>query len=82
LGTDEQPLMLFKELDRQGKKPMFMLRKVSSFLKKKIELGKVADDQKGDEADDESDIENASRWARTAQPQEQSTWECRVHRCW
>jgi len=26
---DEKPLALFKELDREGKKPMFMLRKVT-----------------------------------------------------
>lgn len=27
LGLDEKPLMLFKQLDREGRKPMFMLRK-------------------------------------------------------
>lgn len=27
LGLEEKPLMLFKQLDREGKKPMFMLRK-------------------------------------------------------
>lgn len=27
LGLDERPLILFKQLDREGKKPMFMLRK-------------------------------------------------------
>jgi uncharacterized membrane protein YgcG len=26
---DEKPLALFKELDREGKKPMFMLRKLT-----------------------------------------------------
>ncbi|KAM5355116.1 hypothetical protein ACJ41O_001762 [Fusarium nematophilum] len=27
VGPDEKPLLLFKQLDREGKKPMFMLRK-------------------------------------------------------
>ena len=27
LGLDEKPLILFKQLDKEGKKPMFMLRK-------------------------------------------------------
>ena len=27
LGLKEKPLILFKQLDREGKKPMFMLRK-------------------------------------------------------
>lgn len=27
LGLDEQPLLVFKELDKKGLKPMFMLRK-------------------------------------------------------
>ncbi|KAJ2897079.1 hypothetical protein MKZ38_004989 [Zalerion maritima] len=27
LGLDEKPMLVFKELDKQGKKPMFMLRK-------------------------------------------------------
>ena len=27
LGLDEKPLILFKQLDREGRKPMFMLRK-------------------------------------------------------
>ena len=30
LGLEEQPLLLFKQLDREGKKPMFMLRKHSA----------------------------------------------------
>lgn len=30
LGLDEKPLILFKQLDREGKKPMFMLRKTNS----------------------------------------------------
>lgn len=29
LGMDEKPLILFKQLDKEGKKPMFMLRKIS-----------------------------------------------------
>jgi protein STE50 len=29
VGMEEKPLALFKELDREGKKPMFMLRKVT-----------------------------------------------------
>jgi len=29
LGMDEKPLILFKQLDKEGKKPMFMLRKVT-----------------------------------------------------
>jgi protein STE50 len=28
VGMDEKPLALFKDLDREGKKPMFMLRKL------------------------------------------------------
>lgn len=28
LGMDEKPLILFKQLDKEGKKPMFMLRKI------------------------------------------------------
>ena len=27
LGLEEKPLVLFKQLDKEGKKPMFMLRK-------------------------------------------------------
>lgn len=30
LGMDEKPLILFKQLDKEGKKPMFMLRKINS----------------------------------------------------
>ncbi|KAG9233781.1 BcSTE50, mitogen-activated protein kinase [Amylocarpus encephaloides] len=30
LGMDEKPLILFKQLDKEGKKPMFMLRKLTS----------------------------------------------------
>ncbi|CZS95958.1 related to MAP kinase pathway-interacting Ubc2 [Rhynchosporium agropyri] len=30
LGMEEKPLILFKQLDKEGKKPMFMLRKISS----------------------------------------------------
>ncbi|KAH7140765.1 hypothetical protein EDB81DRAFT_64597 [Dactylonectria macrodidyma] len=30
LGLDEKPLILFKQLDKEGKKPMFMLRKTTS----------------------------------------------------
>jgi protein STE50 len=30
LGMDEKPLILFKQLDKEGKKPMFMLRKTTS----------------------------------------------------
>ncbi|KAI9158965.1 Protein STE50 [Paramyrothecium foliicola] len=30
LGMDEKPLILFKQLDKEGKKPMFMLRKTST----------------------------------------------------
>jgi hypothetical protein len=29
VGMDEKPLALFKDLDREGKKPMFMLRKLT-----------------------------------------------------
>jgi hypothetical protein len=29
LGPEEKPLILFKQLDKEGKKPMFMLRKIS-----------------------------------------------------
>jgi len=27
---DEKPLILFKQLDKEGKKPMFMLRKINA----------------------------------------------------
>lgn len=30
LGLEEKPLILFKQLDKEGKKPMFMLRKTTS----------------------------------------------------
>jgi len=30
LGMEEKPLILFKQLDKEGKKPMFMLRKMNS----------------------------------------------------
>lgn len=30
VGLDEKPLALFKDLDREGKKPMFMLRKLAN----------------------------------------------------
>lgn len=30
LGMDEKPLILFKQLDKEGKKPMFMLRKTNA----------------------------------------------------
>ncbi|RFU28858.1 hypothetical protein B7463_g7475, partial [Scytalidium lignicola] len=30
LGMDEKPLILFKQLDKEGKKPMFMLRKIQN----------------------------------------------------
>lgn len=30
LGMEEKPLILFKQLDKEGKKPMFMLRKTNS----------------------------------------------------
>lgn len=30
LGMDEKPLILFKQLDKEGKKPMFMLRRTNS----------------------------------------------------
>lgn len=33
LGMDEKPLVLFKKLDKEGKKPMFMLRKIRSVTK-------------------------------------------------
>ncbi len=29
LGMEEKPLILFKQLDKEGKKPMFMLRKIT-----------------------------------------------------
>ena len=31
LGLEEKPLLLFKQLDREGKKPMFMIRKHAPF---------------------------------------------------
>jgi hypothetical protein len=30
LGMEEKPLILFKQLDKEGKKPMFMLRKMNA----------------------------------------------------
>jgi hypothetical protein len=30
LGLEEKPLILFKQLDKEGKKPMFMLRKTNT----------------------------------------------------
>ncbi|KAL3423061.1 protein kinase regulator ste50 [Phlyctema vagabunda] len=30
LGMEEKPLILFKQLDKEGKKPMFMLRKIAA----------------------------------------------------
>lgn len=30
VGLDERPLALFEEMDREGKKPMFMLKKASA----------------------------------------------------
>ena len=30
VGLEEKPLALFKDLDREGKKPMFMLRKIAN----------------------------------------------------
>lgn len=30
LGMEEKPLILFKQLDKEGKKPMFMLRKINA----------------------------------------------------
>jgi len=30
LGLEEKPLMLFKQLDKEGRKPMFMLRRHAS----------------------------------------------------
>jgi hypothetical protein len=30
VGLEEKPLALFKDLDREGKKPMFMLRKLAN----------------------------------------------------
>jgi protein STE50 len=30
LGLDEKPLLLFKQLDKEGRKPMFMLRRHAS----------------------------------------------------
>lgn len=36
LGMDEKPLILFKELDREGLKPMFMLRRIFSTPSKVI----------------------------------------------
>lgn len=30
MGLEEQPLMLYKQMKREGKQPMFLLRKVSN----------------------------------------------------
>ncbi|QSZ37028.1 hypothetical protein DSL72_009120 [Monilinia vaccinii-corymbosi] len=37
LGMEEKPLILFKQLDKEGKKPMFMLRKISSNIEPGIQ---------------------------------------------
>lgn len=39
LARDEKPLILFKQLDKEGKKPMFMLRKTGVGLEGGVEQG-------------------------------------------
>ena len=36
LGMEEKPLILFKQLDKEGKKPMFMLRKIAQNVEPQI----------------------------------------------
>lgn len=39
LGMEEKPLILFKQLDKEGKKPMFMLRKLAAGMEQQIPDG-------------------------------------------
>ncbi|TQS38686.1 hypothetical protein Golomagni_00803 [Golovinomyces magnicellulatus] len=39
LDMDEKPLILFKQLDKEGKKPMFMLRKISTNMDQQGDAG-------------------------------------------
>jgi protein STE50 len=39
LGMEEKPLILFKQLDKEGKKPMFMLRKLAAGSEQQIPDG-------------------------------------------
>ena len=36
LGMEEKPLILFKQLDKEGKKPMFMLRKIAQNVEPQV----------------------------------------------
>ena len=47
VGLEEKPLALFKELDREGKKPMFMLRKLGNPLGPQSALGSVSSGSDG-----------------------------------
>ena len=39
VGLEEKPLALFKDLDREGKKPMFMLRKLANGIVGDVPIG-------------------------------------------
>jgi len=39
VGLEEKPLALFKDLDREGKKPMFMLRKLANGIMGDVPMG-------------------------------------------
>jgi hypothetical protein len=42
LGMEEKPLILFKQLDKEGKKPMFMLRKIAQNVDLQVGDGPVS----------------------------------------
>jgi hypothetical protein len=39
LGLNERPLILFKQLDKEGRKPMFMLRKHAAPAEGHVSVG-------------------------------------------
>ncbi|POS88108.1 hypothetical protein EPUL_000530 [Erysiphe pulchra] len=45
LDMDEKPLILFKQLDKEGKKPMFMLRKIAPNLDQQVDSGNAGLDR-------------------------------------
>ncbi len=47
LGMEEKPLLLFKQLDREGKKPMFMLRNIGSTIAETSYQAKIRNDPLG-----------------------------------
>ncbi|KAI6245383.1 hypothetical protein HI914_06593 [Erysiphe necator] len=45
LNMDEKPLILFKQLDKEGKKPMFMLRKIAPSSEQQVDSGNAGLDR-------------------------------------